>query len=77
MRHGHDPEEAVVRAANDTWDNDTVAAVVGAAVGALHGRAVLPRRWLDGLSGRTASSDDGRVFDLLASARHRFWDSPS
>ena len=39
MRHGHDPEEAIVRAVNDTKDNDTVAAIVGAAVGALHGRA--------------------------------------
>ena len=36
--HAHDPEEAIVRAVNDTTDNDTVAAIVGAAVGALHGR---------------------------------------
>ena len=33
-RHGNDPEEAIVRAVNDTRDNDTVAAIVGAAVGA-------------------------------------------
>jgi hypothetical protein len=33
-----DPEEAILRAVNDTKDNDTVAAIVGAAVGALHGR---------------------------------------
>ena len=26
-RHGHDPEEAIVRAVNDTKDNDTVAAI--------------------------------------------------
>ena len=36
-RHAGDPEEAIVRAVNDTKDNDTVAAIVGAAVGALHG----------------------------------------
>ena len=53
MRHGHDPEEAIVRAVNDAWDNDTVAAIVGAAVGALHGKAALPRRWVDGLLGRS------------------------
>jgi ADP-ribosylglycohydrolase len=41
MRHAGDPEEAIIRAVNDTKDNDTIAAIVGAAVGALHGlRAV-------------------------------------
>ena len=69
MRHGHKPEEAIVRAVNDTWDNDTVAAIVGAAVGALHGRAGLPHRWIETLSGRTAADDDGRMFELLAAAR--------
>jgi ADP-ribosylglycohydrolase len=65
MRHGHDPEEAIVRAVNDTWDNDTVAAIVGAAVGALHGRKALPDRWIAGLLGRTGAADDGRVFELI------------
>jgi ADP-ribosyl-[dinitrogen reductase] hydrolase len=68
-RYGHDPEQAIIRAANDTKDNDTVAAIVGAAVGALHGRKRLPARWIDGLSGRTRDADDGRVFELLARAR--------
>lgn len=72
MRHGHDAEEAIVRAANDTKDNDTTAAIVGAAVGALHGRAGLPARWVEGLSGRTAKDDEGRVFELLEQAR-RAW----
>jgi ADP-ribosyl-[dinitrogen reductase] hydrolase len=31
-QHAHDPEQAIVRAVNDTHDNDTVAAIVGAAV---------------------------------------------
>jgi len=68
MRYGHDAEEAIVRAVNDTKDNDTVAAIVGAAVGALHGRAGLPKRWTDKLLGRTTDGDDGRVFELLESA---------
>lgn len=68
-RHGHDPEEAIVRAVNDTKDNDTVGAIVGAAVGALHGRRALPRRWIDGLLGRTTESDDGRVFELIEMAK--------
>jgi ADP-ribosyl-[dinitrogen reductase] hydrolase len=71
-RHAGDPEEAIVRAVNDTKDNDTVAAIVGACVGALHGRAGLPSRWIDGLRGRTAARDDGRVFALLAEARVRW-----
>ncbi|HEY3353860.1 MAG TPA: ADP-ribosylglycohydrolase family protein [Polyangia bacterium] len=68
-RHGHDPEEALVRAVNDTCDNDTVAAIVGALVGALHGAARLPRRWRAGLLGRTGADDDGRVFELIDAAR--------
>ncbi len=71
-RHGHDAEEAIVRAVNDTRDNDTVAAIVGAAVGALHGRSGLPPRWLGGLTGRTAEADDGRVFALVELALDRW-----
>ena len=71
-RYAHDPEEAIVRAVNDTKDNDTVAAIVGAAVGALHGEAGLPRRWLSGLLGRTGAADDGRVLEILDRAEAIF-----
>lgn len=71
-RHGHDPEEAIVRAVIDTWDNDTVAAIVGAAVGALHGAEALPRRWREGLLGRLGADDDGRVQDLLGQAKRKW-----
>ena len=64
--HAADPETALVRAVNDTWDNDTIAAIVGAAIGSLHGELSLPGRWRDGLSGCTESEDDGRLFDLLS-----------
>ncbi len=72
-KHGQDPEEAIVRAVNDTRDNDTVAAIVGAAVGALHGADKLPTRWSANLLGRTGPQDDGRIFDLIAQVRERFW----
>jgi ADP-ribosylglycohydrolase len=72
--HGHDPAEAIVRAVNDTYDNDTVAAIVGAAVGALHGASALPARWREGLTGRTGPSDDGAMFAMMTAARDRFWD---
>jgi ADP-ribosylglycohydrolase len=71
-RHAGDPEEAMVRAANDTWDNDTCAAVVGAAVGALHGASALPERWRVGLLGRTRADDDGHVQKLTDLAVERF-----
>jgi ADP-ribosylglycohydrolase len=70
--HGDDPEEAILRAVNDTRDNDTIAAIVGAAVGALHGRSVLPERWLAGLTGRTGCDDDGKVFELVERGLARF-----
>ncbi len=72
MRHGYDAEQALVRAVNDTRDNDTIGAIVGAAMGALHGARGLPARWRDGLLGRTAESDDGRVVELLDRAERRF-----
>ena len=71
-RHGHEPEEAIIRAINDTKDNDTVGAIVGAAMGALHGRSGLPERWIAGLTGRTAHNDDGRIFELIEMAKKKW-----
>jgi ADP-ribosyl-[dinitrogen reductase] hydrolase len=70
--HGADPEEAIARAVNDTIDNDTVASIVGAAVGALHGAAALPSRWKDSLLGRTFEADDGHVQALIEQAIETF-----
>ena len=72
-RYGDNPEEAIVRAVNDTKDNDTVAAIVGAAVGALHGRKGLPARWTGNLLGRTTADDDWHVFELIEFAKQTFW----
>lgn len=74
MRYAHSFEEAIVRAVNDTKDSDTIGAIVGAAVGALHGRKAIPERWLKNLSGRTTDRDDGRVFELIDQAREVFFD---
>ncbi len=71
-RHGADAEEAIVRSVNDTRDNDTIAAVVGAAVGALHGLRNLPLPWQEGLLGRTVEDDDGRVQELVEKAVQAF-----
>lgn len=71
-RHAADPEEAIVRAVNDTKDNDTIAAIVGAAVGALHGERALPERWRRGLLGRTTEDDDGHLFQIIEGALQQF-----
>jgi ADP-ribosylglycohydrolase len=76
MRFGDDPGTAIVRAVNDTRDNDTIAAIVGAAVGALHGRKALPDRWIENLTGRvTYVGEDNRVFELIELAREQWWQS--
>jgi ADP-ribosyl-[dinitrogen reductase] hydrolase len=73
--HAGSPDQAIIRAVNDTKDNDTIAAIVGAAVGALHGLKGIPQPWIDGLLGRTRIDveDDGRVFKLLLQAKRTFW----
>ena len=72
MKHGQNLQEAIARAVNDTKDNDTIGAIVGAAVGALHGKQAIPKRWVKNLLGRTSYTDDGRVFELLKKARGRW-----
>ncbi len=67
-----DPEEAMIRAVNDTRDNDTVAAIVGSAIGALHGAGAFPARWREGLLGRLNADDDGQVAVLIEAAVRQF-----
>jgi hypothetical protein len=69
MKHGHNFENAIIRAVNDTRDNDTIAAIVGSVLGALHGKSKIPERWLNDLSGRTGDSDDGKIFEILGAAK--------
>lgn len=71
-RHGDDPEQAIIRAVNDTKDNDTVAAIAGAFVGALHGKSALPERWIASLLGRTDDRNNGHIFRLIEEAKRRF-----
>ncbi len=75
MRYGHDLEEAVVSAVNDTKDNDTIASIVGALAGALHGRKGIPARWVGNLTGRSTDRDDGKVFEIIADARRIWWEA--
>lgn len=75
MKWGHDPEQAIIRAVNDTRDNDTIASLVGIAVGALHGIDALPVRWINNLSGQCGENDVGRVLTLINRAQKQWWKS--
>lgn len=71
-QHGHDPHEAMLVAVNDTRDNDTIAAIVGAAMGAAHGTGWIPAEWREQLLGRLNGDDDGAVFGLIDDTVARF-----
>ncbi len=52
MCHADSFESAIIAAVNDTKDNDTIAAIVGAMLGALHGRRAIRSKWIDGIDSR-------------------------
>ncbi len=73
-KYGNDPEKAIIRAVNDTYDNDTIAAIVGAAMGALYGLSSIPMKWLVPLQGNIR--EKGRpyqVFRLTLLSKVEFW----
>ncbi|EFJ53098.1 hypothetical protein VOLCADRAFT_127347 [Volvox carteri f. nagariensis] len=56
--HWGQPEDAVVAAVHYGGDTDTVAAITGALVGALHGTRWLPTRWYDNLENGASGRDE-------------------
>jgi len=71
-RYIDDPEEALIRAGNDTKDNASIAAIVGAAMGALYGASAWPDRWIEGPTGRLSGSDDGAGQERIQQDQARF-----
>ena len=61
-----DPKEAMIQAVNYSRDNDTVAAIVGAAIGALYGKSAFKDVWINNLSGRIRENDNGKVFEIIS-----------
>ena len=51
VRHGEDPERALVEAVGAGGDTDTIAAIAGSWCGALHGASALPERLIERLVG--------------------------
>jgi poly(ADP-ribose) glycohydrolase ARH3 len=68
-RYWRQPEECVIRAVNFGGDTDTIGAMAGALMGALHAAAWIPARWRDnienGEQGRDAIIDLGRRLSRL------------
>ena len=64
-RHCHEPQEAVLRAVNDTVDSDTIGALVGSAVGALHGKAGFDPNWMQEHTFRTTDDDEGAILRII------------
>ena len=61
-----DPKEAIIQAVNYSKDNDTIASIVGAAMGALYGKEAFEKTWITNLSGRTRENDDGKIFEMIS-----------
>jgi poly(ADP-ribose) glycohydrolase ARH3 len=53
-----DPEEAIIQAVNLGGDTDTVAAMTGALVGALHGDQWFPPRWFEHIENQQNGRDE-------------------
>jgi len=51
------PEEAVIRSVGFGGDTDTIGAMAGAQVGALHGVSWIPERWFEGLENKAYGRD--------------------
>jgi poly(ADP-ribose) glycohydrolase ARH3 len=64
-RYAGDPEECIVRAVALGGDTDTIGAMAGAVVGALHGTGWVPARWF----GAMENGPDGR--DAIIEAARR------
>jgi poly(ADP-ribose) glycohydrolase ARH3 len=73
LRFCDDPEEAIVQAVNLGGDCDTIGAMTGALVGALHGDRRFPRRWFAQLENGPHGRDEIiRTGELLAELCRQF-----
>jgi ADP-ribosylglycohydrolase len=60
-----EPEECLIRGVNMGGDADTVAAMIGDIVGALHGREWIPARWYDNIESNSEENmGRGRDFAI-------------
>lgn len=70
LRYGGTPEECVIRAVSFGGDTDTIGAMAGALVGALHGSLWLPTRWCENIeNGRLGRDEMVRLARALAALK--------
>ncbi len=79
MCHSDDVTCSLIAAVNDTKDNDTIAAIVGAYVGAIHGRDKIRAKWMEGVTsyslhcqGHESDSDRRVIAKLAEAAQEKF-----
>ncbi|TWT92955.1 ADP-ribosylglycohydrolase family protein [Neorhodopirellula pilleata] len=72
--HADSFESTIIAAVNDTKDNDTIAAIAGALVGACHGRSAIRRRWIDGITSTSIfpPEPDGASIESMVAAAEGF-----
>jgi poly(ADP-ribose) glycohydrolase ARH3 len=58
LRYWRTPEECIIRAVGFGGDTDTIGAMAGALVGALHGTAWIPARWFDNIENGARGRDE-------------------
>jgi len=58
LRYGQKPEECVIRVVSFGGDTDTIGAMAGALVGALHGSSWIPARWYDNIENGMRGRDE-------------------
>ncbi|MCP5051937.1 MAG: hypothetical protein GY940_32515 [bacterium] len=57
VRYYRTPEEAVIKSVNFGGDTDTIGAMTGALMGAMHGTGWIPHRWLDNIENKQYGKD--------------------
>jgi poly(ADP-ribose) glycohydrolase ARH3 len=57
VKYHSTPEEAVIKSVNFGGDTDTIGAMTGAQLGALHGKDWIPKRWLNNIENKTYGRD--------------------
>lgn len=57
VKYHSTPEEAVIKSIGFGGDTDTIGAMTGAQMGALHGKDWIPKRWLDNIENRKYGRD--------------------
>ncbi|MEQ1828858.1 MAG: ADP-ribosylglycohydrolase family protein [Pirellula sp.] len=79
MCHADSFESSVLAAVNDTKDNDSVGAIVGAQAGALHGKRAIRKKWIAGIrsyslrcKGLESLSDREVILRLSEDSAERF-----